>query len=90
MLGRVVRWSLERPRLVAFACLWFLVWGVLSMRDARFELLPELAPAQTTIQTEAPGLAAEQVETLVTRPIESALIGAVGVAQVHSLSLIHI
>jgi CzcA family heavy metal efflux pump len=87
MLGRVVRWSLERPRLVAFACLWFLAWGVLSMRDTRFELLPELAPAQTTIQTEAPGLAAEQVETLVTRPIESALIGAVGVAQVHSDSV---
>jgi CzcA family heavy metal efflux pump len=87
MLGRVVRWSLERPRLVAFACLWFLAWGILSVRDTRFDLLPELAPAETTIQTEAPGLVAEQVENLVTRPIESALIGASGIAQVHSDSV---
>ena len=87
MLGRVVRWSLERPRLVAFACLWFLAWGVLSMRDVRFDLLPDLAPAQTTIQTEAPGLVAEQVENLVTRPIENTLVGADGIAQVHSDSV---
>ena len=86
MLARVVRWSLERPRLIAWACLWFLAWGVFFMRDARFDLLPELAPAETRIQTEAPGLVAEQVETLVTQPLESALIGAPGVAQVHSES----
>jgi CzcA family heavy metal efflux pump len=87
VLERVVRWSLERPRLIAFACLWFLVWGVLNVRDMRFELLPDLAPAQTTVETQAPGLVAEQVETLITQPIESALIGAAGVAQVHSDSV---
>ncbi|HEY5009134.1 MAG TPA: efflux RND transporter permease subunit, partial [Caulobacteraceae bacterium] len=86
-LGRVVRWSLERPRLIAFACLWFLAWGVLSVRDTRFDLLPNLAPAETTIQTEAPGLVAEQVENQVTRPIEAALIGATGVARVQSDSV---
>ncbi len=87
MLARVVRWSLERPRLIAWACLWFLTWGVLSVRDTRFDLLPDLAPAQTTIQTEAPGLVAGQVETQVTRPIENVLIGAPGVAQVQSDSV---
>ena len=80
MLARVVRWSLERPRLIAWACLWFLAWGAFFMRDVQFDLLPELAPAQTSIQTEAPGLVAEQVEALVTQPLESALIGAPGVA----------
>lgn len=87
MLAKVVRWSLERPRLIAWACVWFLIWGVFFMRDARFDLLPELAPAETSIQTEAPGLVAEQVETLVTQPIESGLIGANGVTQVHSESV---
>src|SRR5271154_5647713 len=86
MLGRVVRWSLERPRLIAWACFWFLAWGAFFMRDARFDLLPELAPAQVSIQTEAPGLVAEQVETLVTQPLESSLTGAPGVAAVHSES----
>ncbi len=87
MLAGVVRWSLERPRLIAWACLWFLVCGGLWVRDIRFDLLPELAPAETTIQTEAPGLVAEQVESLVTRPIEIPLIGAAGVAAVHSESV---
>jgi CzcA family heavy metal efflux pump len=86
MLARVVRWSLERPRLIALACLWFLAWGAFFMRDVKFDLMPELAPAQTSIQTEAPGLVAEQVEVLVTQPLESALIGAPGVAAVHSQS----
>src|ERR1700722_4827402 len=84
MLAGVVRWSLERPRLLALACFWFLAWGAFFVRDVKFDLMPELAPAQTSIQTEAPGLVAEQVEALVTQPLESSLIGAPGVAQVHS------
>lgn len=87
MLGRIVRWSLERPRLIAWAYVGFLIWGGLSLRDSRFDLLPEIAPAQTTIHTEAPGLVAEQVETLVTHPVETAILGASGVARVRSQSV---
>ena len=86
MMGAVVRWSLERPRLIAWASLWFVALGLFYVRDIPFDLVPNLAPAETTIQTEAPGLVAEQVEDLVTRPIENALVGAAGVAQVHSES----
>jgi Cu/Ag efflux pump CusA len=87
MLGRIVRWSLERPRLIAWACVGFLVWGALSLRDSPIDLIPELAPARATIHTEAPGLVAEQVETLVTHPIEAAILGAAGVARVRSDSV---
>ena len=87
MLGRIVRWSLERPRLIAWACMAFLIWGALSLRDSPFELTPELAPARTTIHTEAPGLVAQQVETLVTHPTEAAILGAAGVARVRSESV---
>lgn len=87
MLAGVVRWSLERPKLIAWACLWFLIWGAFSVRDVGFDLLPDLASAGMTIQTEAPGLVAEQVENLVTRPIEATLIGAPSVARVHSDSV---
>ena len=86
MLARVVRWALERPRLIAWTCLLFLVMGGLMVRGTRVDLLPNLAPAETTIATEAPGLAAEQVENLVTRPIENRLVGAAGVAAVQSES----
>jgi CzcA family heavy metal efflux pump len=87
VLASVIRWSLERPRLIAIACIWFLAWSAYFVRDLPLELLPNLAPAEMSIQTEAPGLVAEQVEALVTRPIESTLVGAAGVAHVRSESV---
>ncbi|HEX3919911.1 MAG TPA: efflux RND transporter permease subunit [Caulobacteraceae bacterium] len=86
MLRRWVRWSLHRPRLVAWACLWLLILGGLYASSLQMDLLPDLAPAQATIETEAPGLVAEQVEETVTSPIESVLLGAPGVAAVESRS----
>jgi len=87
MLDRAVRWSLGRPRLVALAALWLLIAGGLYVRDLKLDLLPALAPAQADIDTEAPGLVAEQVEATVTQPIESALLGTPGVASVTSRSV---
>jgi Cu/Ag efflux pump CusA len=87
MLGRVVRWSLARPRLAVFAALWLLIVGGLYVRDLTFGLPPTLAPAQADVETEAPGLVAEQVEATVTQPIESALLGTPGVASVTSRSV---
>ncbi len=86
-LNGIVRWSLGRPGLVVLACLGFLAWGGYWVRDTPFELLPDLAPAETSIQTEAPGLVAEQVEALVTQPIETGLIAAPGVGRVRSESV---
>jgi CzcA family heavy metal efflux pump len=86
MLSRIVRWSLQRPRLIGLACLWFLAFGLFYVRDMRVDLLPNLAPAETIIHTEAPGLVAEQVEDLITRPIERAVVSAEGVADVRSES----
>ena len=87
MLAAIVRWSLERPRLIAGLAALFLIWGVAYVRDLRFELLPNLAPAETTILTESPGLSAEQVEDLVTRPIENGLVGARDVGRIRSKSI---
>ena len=87
MLDRAVRWSLGRPRLVALAALWLLIVGGLYIRDLKIDLLPALAPAEANVDTEAPGLVAEQVEATVTQPIESALLGTPGVASVTSRSV---
>ena len=38
MLGRVVRWSLDRPRLIAWACVWFTLLGLLYVHDMKVEL----------------------------------------------------
>jgi Cu/Ag efflux pump CusA len=86
VLRRWVRWSLHRPRLVGWACLWLLILGGLYASSLQMDLLPDIAPGQATIETEAPGLVAEQVEETVTSPIESVLLGAPGVAAVDSRS----
>ena len=53
-------------------------WGLWTAGHAKLDVLPDFAPPQVEIQTEAPGFAPEQVEALVTRPIEAALAGRRG------------
>jgi Cu/Ag efflux pump CusA len=82
-----VRWTLERPILTAAAAAVFLAWGTISLKDVSTALLPEIAPGRTTIETDAPGMVAAQVETLVTRPLEAGLLGAAGIKEVRSTSV---
>ena len=87
MLSAIVRWSLTRPRLVAVGALVLLVYGSLTLSRAKFDVFPDFVPAQAEVQTESRGLTAEQVEQLVTRPVEQAVNGAAGVAAVRSESI---
>jgi len=59
-------------------------WGALR---APLDVFPEFVPSQVDIQTEAPGFAPQQVEELVTRPIENVINGAAGLATMRSESI---
>lgn len=75
MLGAIVRWSIRfRGLVVALACL-MLVYGAYRLAGTSLDIFPEFSPKLVILQTEAPGLSAEEVEVLVTQPIESALGG---------------
>jgi CzcA family heavy metal efflux pump len=75
MLQAIVRFSLRfRGVVLALACL-LLAYGIWIAAHAKLDVFPDFVPPQVTVQTEAPGLAPEQVETLVTRPIENAING---------------
>src|SRR5215472_7476490 len=87
MAPAFIRWSLRRPRFVVFACVCYAVLGGIWASGAKFDIFPPIAPARTIIRTEAPGLVAEQVDRLVTRPIESVLLGTPGVGAVRSESV---
>jgi CzcA family heavy metal efflux pump len=87
VLAAIVRWCLERPRLVAVAAVALLVYGAIVLSQAKYDVFPDFVPAQSEVQTEARGLTAEQVETLVTRPVEQAIGGAQGVIAVRSTSI---
>src|SRR6266446_3160477 len=87
MLKAIVAFSLRfRGIVIALACLAF-GYGVYSAINAKLGVFPEFAPPQTMIQTEAPGLAPEQVEALITQPIENVLLGLNDVAVIRSQSI---
>jgi len=71
---------------IALSCLAF-GYGIYSALNAKLGVFPEFAPPQVVIQTEAPGLASEQVETLVTQPVETTLLGMNDVASIRSRSI---
>ena len=75
-----------RGIVIALACILF-AYGVYALGRAKYDVFPEFAPPQVSIQTEAVGLTPEQVEILVTRPIENAVNGAPGVQTLRSSSI---
>src|SRR6266853_6670437 len=75
MLRALIRSSLRHCYLVPVLAVALLAWGGYTAAHAPLDVFPEFVPPQVTIQTEAPGLAPEQVETLVTRPVENAING---------------
>ena len=84
MLSAIIRWSLRFPAVVCSLAVILIVYGVVVLDRAKYDVFPEFVPAQASVQTEAPGLVAEQVELLVTLPIEAAISGAPGVEAVRS------
>ena len=84
MLAAIIRWSLRSPAVICVLALILMAYGVLVLERAKYDVFPEFVPAQANVQTEAPGLVAEQVELLVTLPIEQAITGAPGVEAVRS------
>ncbi len=87
MLTGLVRFSIRfRGVVIALACL-LAGYGVWIEVHSRFDVFPEFAPPLVVIQTEAPGLSPEEVETLVTRPIENAVNGVGNLESIRSQSI---
>ncbi len=87
MLSKLVEQSIRfRGVVIALACL-VAAYGYYTIRHAKFDVYPEFAPPQVTVQTEAPGLSSQDVESLVTRPIESALNGTPNLTAIRSNSI---
>ena len=87
MLNRLVEASLRYKFLVIVA---FLVIGFLGLRAVHtvpIDAFPDVTPVQVNIYTESPGLAAEDVEQLLTFQVESGMSGLPGVEQIRSVSL---
>ena len=87
MLTAIVQFSLRfRGIVIALSCM-LVGYGLYTLTRAKYDVFPEFAPPLVTIQTEAPGLSPEQVEVLVTQPIENAVNGVAGIESLRSGSI---
>ena len=86
-LSAVVRFALRfRGIVIALASLW-LLYGIYVLGRTKYDVFPEFAVPRVSVDTEAPGLSPEQVEILVTRPLESAIVGVEGIDHLLSTSI---
>lgn len=87
ILSHIVRFSLRFKGIIIALALLFLGYGIYTLTKAKYDVFPDFAPPQVTIHSEAPGLSPEQVEALVTRPVESAINGVQGILSMRSTSI---
>jgi HME family heavy-metal exporter len=88
MLDAVIRWSLRYRSLVVVLALAALLYGGYLATTMPIDVFPDLDRPRVVLLTECPGMSPEEVETLVSQPIESRLLGATGVQAVRSQSSI--
>ncbi|MCR9268255.1 MAG: efflux RND transporter permease subunit, partial [Alphaproteobacteria bacterium] len=86
MFVQLVQQSLKNRLFVMVVALGMIGYGALSITRMPVDVYPDLTRPMVTIISEVPGLSAEEVESLVTYPIESGMAGLPGLARVRSVS----
>ncbi|MAX66520.1 MAG: CusA/CzcA family heavy metal efflux RND transporter [Halobacteriovoraceae bacterium] len=95
MLNNIIKFSLNNRLLVTALAAFILIYGAIIAINLPVDVFPNLNKPKVTIITESHGFAPEEVETLVTIPLETAMIGTTGVTRVRSssgmgVSIIHV
>src|SRR3954466_10361323 len=89
-MKRLIQWSIENHWIVIALSVLLAVAGVLVARDMPVDVFPDLTAPTVTILTEGRGMAPEEMEALVTFPLEAAINGASGVRRVRSATALGI
>lgn len=87
MLNKIIRFSLDHKLFILLAAILLMVAGLWSANRTDIDVFPDLTAPQVVVMTDAHGMAPEEVERLVTFPIETAVNGATNVRRVRSTSL---
>ena len=84
MLNKLIRFSLAQRGLILMVAVVLMVFGIKTTLEMPVDVLPDLTKPTVTLLTEAQGYAPEEVETLITIPLENALMGVTGVNRVRT------
>lgn len=88
MLSRLISSSVRGRVVVLALCVLLVAYGVRTAQTAPLDVFPEFAPPKVEVQTEAPGLSTDEVEALVSVPLENALNGTPGLKTIRSKSVL--
>src|SRR5262245_32011520 len=87
MLNAVIHFSLRYRSLIIFLSLAVLLYGSYATTTLPIDVFPDLDRPRVVVMTECPGMAPDDIETLVAMPLESSLLGATGVQAVRSQTI---
>jgi len=87
MINSLIKWSLQNRLIVVALGIILFLFGAFLAVDTPIDVLPDFAPPQVVVITNAPGYAAEEVESIITIPLESALNGIANLRAIRSSSI---
>ncbi len=86
MIDQIIKFSIKQKLIVVLSILGLIAWGIYNLQNLPIDAVPDITDNQVQVITNAPTLAAQEVEQLITYPLEMALGNVPGVLEVRSIS----